>query len=100
MFPGVDSGFPCGMWCSPVLSIDMQASLELVVVVAAVERNGTKFSQCNMVWQAFHRLGVHDVESLILVDALFLLDGEGEEKERKKKRKRKKSPWGRRVPQG
>jgi hypothetical protein len=48
----------------------------------------------------FHRVVVHDVESLILVDALFLLDGEGEEKERKKKRKRKKSPWGRRVPQG
>jgi hypothetical protein len=86
------------MWCSPVLSIDMQASLELVVVVAAVERNGTKFSQCNMVWQAFHRLGVHDVESLILVDALFLLDG-GRRREGKKKEKKKNCHGGGWFPQ-
>jgi hypothetical protein len=36
---------------------------------------------------------------LILVGALFLLDG-GEEKARKKMGKRKKSPWGRRVSSG
>jgi hypothetical protein len=34
---------------------------------------------------------------LILVDALFPLDGR---RRRKKKRKRKKLPWGRRVSQG
>jgi hypothetical protein len=34
--------------------------------------------------EAFHRLGVHDVESLILVDALFPLDG-GRKREGKKK---------------
>jgi hypothetical protein len=39
--------------------------------------------------EAFHSLGVQDVESLILVGALLLLDGgrrrEGKEKEKKKK---------------
>jgi hypothetical protein len=41
--------------------------------------------------ETFHRLVVQDVESVILVDALFLLDGGREVKERKKK---KNSPWG------
>jgi hypothetical protein len=38
------------------------------------------------VWHgdAFHRLGIQDVESLTLVDALFLLDG-GRRREGKKK---------------
>jgi hypothetical protein len=35
-----------------VLSIDMQAGLE-PVMVAAVVRNGAKFSQCNMAWGYF-----------------------------------------------
>jgi hypothetical protein len=42
-----------------VLSVDMQASLQ---PVAAVERNGAEFSQSNLAWEAFHGLGVHDVE--------------------------------------
>jgi hypothetical protein len=35
--------------------------------------------------EAFHRLGVHDIESFILLDALFPLDGgrEGKRKEEK-----------------
>jgi hypothetical protein len=37
---------------------------------------------------AFHGLGVHDVKSLILVDALFLLGGR-KRREGKKKRKEK-----------
>jgi hypothetical protein len=51
--------------------------------------------------EAFHELVVHGVEGLILVGALFLLDGE-RRREGKKKRKegRKKSPWGRRVSPG
>jgi hypothetical protein len=34
--------------------------------------------------EAFHRLGVLDVKSLNLVDALFLLDGERRERNKKK----------------
>jgi hypothetical protein len=34
--------------------------------------------------KAFHRQGVQNVESLILVDALFLLDGGRRREERKK----------------
>jgi hypothetical protein len=43
----------------------------------------------SVVWhrEAFHSLGVQDVESLILVDALFPLDG-GRRKERRKKEKK------------
>jgi hypothetical protein len=33
--------------------------------------------------EAFHGLGVQDVEGFILVGALLLLDGRGERKERK-----------------
>jgi hypothetical protein len=50
--------------------------------------------------EAFHRLGVQDVQSLILVGALFPLDG-GRRREGKKKEKKKKNhcgegpfPWG------
>jgi hypothetical protein len=51
----------------------------------------------------FPSLGIHSVEGLFLVGALFPFDGGGEEKEREKKRgkkKRKKSPRGRRVSLG
>jgi hypothetical protein len=38
-----------------VLSVDAQSGLEPVAaaVVAAVVKNGTKFSQCNMAWEGF-----------------------------------------------
>jgi hypothetical protein len=49
--------------------------------------------------EVFHELGVWDVEGLILVDALFLLDG-GRRREGKRKEKEKKSLWGRRVSPG
>jgi hypothetical protein len=49
--------------------------------------------------EAFHGLGVQDVKNLILVSALFLLDG-GRRREGKKKEKKKKSPWERRVSPG
>jgi hypothetical protein len=65
-----------------VLSNDEQAGLEMTEV-AAVVRNGSKFSQHNMHGEAFHGLGVQDVKSLILVYALFLLD-EGRRREGKK----------------
>jgi hypothetical protein len=42
---------------------------------------------------AFHGLGVHDVESLILVGVLFLLDGE-RRREGKKNEKKKKTCHG------
>jgi hypothetical protein len=70
------------------LSVDAQAGLEPVV-----ERNGCTFLSAAWHGEAFHGLGFQDVRSLILVDALFLLDGGRRMKERKKK----KSPWGRRV---
>jgi hypothetical protein len=38
--------------------------------------------------EAFHKLGVQDVDSLILVNAFFHLMEEEEEKERKKKRRK------------
>jgi hypothetical protein len=38
--------------------------------------------------EAFPGLGVQGVEGLILVRALFLLDGEGEEKERKERKEK------------
>jgi hypothetical protein len=58
MFLGVYRGVLHGVWCSPVsVSIDTQASLELgaavVAVVAAVARNGAKFSQYYVVWGGF-----------------------------------------------
>jgi hypothetical protein len=49
--------------------------------------------------EAFHRLGVQDVKSLILVGALFLLDG-GIRREGKKKEKKKTNCMGRRVSLG
>jgi hypothetical protein len=36
-----------------VLSVDVQAGLELVAVAAAAARNGAKFSQCNVAWGGF-----------------------------------------------
>jgi hypothetical protein len=45
------------------------------------------------VWDVFHGLRVQDVKSLILIDALFLLD-QGRRREGKKKEKEKESPWG------
>jgi hypothetical protein len=48
--------------------------------------------------ETFPSLGFQGVKGLILVGALFPLDGGGEKKERKKKRgKKKKSLWRRRV---
>jgi hypothetical protein len=43
--------------------------------------------------EAFHGLGVQDVKNLILVGALFLLDG-GRRREGKKKEKKKKITMG------
>jgi hypothetical protein len=48
--------------------------------------------------EAFHGLGVQGVKGLILVGALFLLDGGRRRKEKKKKKKKeKKLPLGRWV---
>jgi hypothetical protein len=56
MFLGVDR-VVCTMCCTHllVLSIDAQAGLEPVVVVlaAAVGRNGANFSQCSLAWGGF-----------------------------------------------
>jgi hypothetical protein len=41
-------------------------------VAAAEAVAALKFSQCNVLWEAFHGLGVQSVEGLILVGALFL----------------------------
>jgi hypothetical protein len=51
--------------------------------------------------EAFHGLGVQSIDGLILVGALFMLEG-GKRREGKKKRKedRKKSLWERRVSLG
>jgi hypothetical protein len=58
MFPGVDGVFHIVRGAHLFgLSIDNQAGLELeavvVVVAAAAVRNGSKFSQCNVVWRGF-----------------------------------------------
>jgi hypothetical protein len=66
-----------------VLSIDVQAGLEAAATMAMM-RNGAEFSQDNVVWGGFHRLSVQDVETLILVDALFLLDGGRREGKKRK----------------
>jgi hypothetical protein len=65
----------------------------LDVVVAAVARNGAKFSQYGMLWGCFPWTRVQNVESLILVGALFTLDG-GRIRERKKKEKMKNNCHG------
>jgi hypothetical protein len=63
-----------------VLSIDVQAGLEPVVVALAVvalvvvARNGAKFSQCSMAWGGFPPAWSSGCQK-ILVDALFPLDG-------------------------
>jgi hypothetical protein len=59
--------------------------------------NLLSFTWCG---EAFHGLGVQDVKSLILVDALFPLDG-GRRREGKKKEKEKKDHHrGGEFPQG
>jgi hypothetical protein len=70
-----------------VLKIDMQAALKPVAEVAAA-RNGAKFLSVMWHGEAFHWLGLWDVESLIPVDALFLLHG-GRRREGRKKKKKK-----------
>jgi hypothetical protein len=57
--------------------------LELAVAAVAVVA-ASKFSQCNVLWGSFPQSSGSGVEGLILVGALFLLDGGGKEKERKK----------------
>jgi hypothetical protein len=86
MFLGVAGGFHVVHGAHLfVLSNAMQAGL---AVKAAEVRNGSKLSQCNMIGEAFPRLGVQGVEVLVLVGALFPLDGgrrrEGEKREKKK----------------
>jgi hypothetical protein len=72
-----------------------------VAVVAAAVRNGSKFSQCNVMWGGFAQARGLGVEGLILVDALFLLHGRRRrEGKKKEKEKRKKLPWERRVSPG
>jgi hypothetical protein len=64
---GVAGGIPCDAWRSPVGLLNVsQAGLEPAVVGALL------FSQCNVVWRSFHRLGVQGVEVLVLFGALFL----------------------------
>jgi hypothetical protein len=75
-----------------VLSVDAQTGLEL-----AGARNCTKFSQCNWCGEAFHRLEVQDVKSLILLMLYFHLMEEGEEEARKKTKKKICHHVGRRV---
>jgi hypothetical protein len=71
--------------------------------LAAVGRNDTNFSQCSVKWRGFPwARGSRCHRVLILVDALFPLDGgrkrEGEKKQQKKRRE--KSLWGRKVSLG
>jgi hypothetical protein len=56
----------------------------------------------NVAWhgEAFPRLGVQGIESLILFDALFLLEGGRRREGKKKEKKVEKLPWGRRVSPG
>jgi hypothetical protein len=101
MFPGWigDSHMVSGAHLF-VLSTDEQTVLEPVAVVAAVEvvaKMAPNFLSVTWHGEAFHRLGVHDVKSLILVDALFPLD---RGKRREGKIKEKKSPRGSRVSLG
>jgi hypothetical protein len=66
-----------------VLPIDAQAGLEQK---EAAGRNGTNFSQCRTEWGGFPQAMGSGCRSLILVDALFPLDG-GRRREGKKSRK-------------
>jgi hypothetical protein len=52
--------------------------------MAAVVRNGANFLSAAWCREAFHGLGVWDVESLILVDVLFPLNGERTREGKKK----------------
>jgi hypothetical protein len=72
-----------------VLSTVSLTGLELVTA-AMVAMAATKFSQCIICGEAFPGIGVQGVEGLILVGALFPLDGGGGvEKERRKKKRKK-----------
>jgi hypothetical protein len=66
-----------------------------MVAVAAL-----KFSLCNMLWESFPILGVQGIEGLILVGALFPLDGGGERRKKKKIKEEKKqvSPHNSEMP--
>jgi hypothetical protein len=48
----------------------------------------------------FQGLGVQDVKSLIMVDALFPLYGGSRREGKRKEKENKKSAWGRRVSPG
>jgi hypothetical protein len=62
---------PLDAWCSLIFSVKcLPDSLEPWVASAAAVA-ALKFSQCNILWEAFHRLGVQGVEGLILVGVLF-----------------------------
>jgi hypothetical protein len=88
-----------------ILSIDAQADLEpavamVMVAVATAMRNGMKFSHITWHEEAFHRLGFQYVKSLILVGALFPVDGRRRREGKRKRKEEKKLPWGRRVSLG
>jgi hypothetical protein len=53
-----------------------------------------------MVWGGFPWARGSGYHSLILVDALFLLDGGRRREGKEKKKRREKSPWRRRVSLG
>jgi hypothetical protein len=84
MFPGVDSSMVHRAHLF-VLLVDAQAGLYWQWWWWSCEMAPNFLST---VWhgEAFHGLGVQDVESLILIDALFLLDG-GRRRKRKNEKK-------------
>jgi hypothetical protein len=67
-----------------ILPIDTQEDLELVA-----GRNGIYFSQCSVAWGGFPQSRGSGCCSLILVYALFLLDG-GRRRRGKNKKKKKR----------
>jgi hypothetical protein len=44
-------------------------------IQAAQARHGSKFSQCNVAWEGFPQARVQDVESLMLVAAIWIQNG-------------------------
>jgi hypothetical protein len=77
-----------------VLSNDEQAGLKPMETVAAAVRNGSNFSHVTWRGEAFHMLGVQGVKDLILVGALFSLDGGRRREGRKKEKKKEKNHCG------
>jgi hypothetical protein len=69
-----------------VLLSDLLAGLVLVAAAAAAVV-ATKFSQCNMLPESFPHSRVQGVKGLILVGALFPLNGGRREGNKKEKRK-------------